>query len=87
MAVFKCTGRYSPTAKGRTGIDVYKRQGIAVHMAGSPHTAAFTDFAVFLVEDVLHGKAGTGWADKVTASAGNTAAVVFFPHWQSQHIL
>ena len=54
--------------------------GKAVHHTGGPDTAAFSYFAVLTVKEILHGEAGAGGTHKVTASAVDTAAVVFLPH-------
>ena len=44
---------------------------------------AFPCVFIVLIKDILHGKAGTGGTDKITAPAGYAAAVIFLPHRMS----
>ena len=44
-------------------------------MQGSGYPAPLANFAVFRIEDVLHGKAGAGRADEVAAPAADARDV------------
>lgn len=59
--------------------------GKAVRHARGVDAPPFSDPAVVRIEDVLHGKAGTGGTDEIAAAAVDTATVILFPHFRSGH--
>ena len=52
---------------------------IAVYPAGSSYAPAFPGLWIIFIENILHGKTGTGGTDKIAAAAADTPSRIFLP--------
>ena len=53
---------------------------ISVHLAGRPDSSPLSRIFIIPVNDILHGKTGTGRTDEIAAAAADTSASVRFPY-------